>query len=71
MWEPMSRKSGHERNMNMINKTKKNVVSTRTLQRKKKISCFKNLMDYFFRFYLVFKNGIKIPAPVATNNKTT
>lgn len=28
-------------------------------------------MDYFFRFYLVFKNGIKIPAPVATNNKTT
>lgn len=75
--EPISFTSGHCLITNIAIKTKKTVVKTRNLQWNQIIisnvsNAFRlNSNKLIWFTYLVFKNGIIIPAAVATSNKTT
>ena len=65
----MSFTSGHCLITNIIKHIEKNVVKTRTLE--KGGSNLRFQVKFLGKPYLVFKNGIIIPAAVATSNNTT
>lgn len=73
MWNPMSRTSGHVLTTNIINNTERTVVSTRTLERARKLCKLGSASQTTpnLKAHLVLRNGIRMPAAVAVSKSTT